>query len=109
MANAQLEFRWKYKNYELMACPKQLARFTPDEPNETIDLVLWKKDKAGKDYCFSLAYFRKDSEGYYLKFVGNRPFQYIDEEDVPFVWNALNAAQKILDAFFAIFNEEGDL
>lgn len=101
----QLEFRWKYKNYELRACPKRLARFCPDEPNETIDFVYWKKDSNGKDFCFSLAYFIKKSEGYYLNFVGNRPFQHIDEEDVPFVWNALNAAQKILDAFFCIFDE----
>ena len=106
MENTQLEFIWKYKNYELRACPKHLARFFPDEPNETIDLVLWQKDSKGKDSCFSLAYFIKKSEGYYLNFVGNRPFQYIAEEDVPFVWNALNAAQKILDAFFAISTDE---
>ena len=104
--NQQLEFRWKYKNYELRACPKQLVRFDPDEPNETIDFVLWKKNDNGKDYCFSLAYFIKGSGSYDLKFVGNRPFQYIAEEDVPFVWNALNAAQKILDAFFGILNDE---
>lgn len=97
---SSLEFNWKYKNYELRACPKHLARFTPYEPNETIDFVSWKKDGKGKDYCFSLAYFLKGSEGYYLKFVGDRPFQYIDEDDVPYVWKALNAAQKILDAFW---------
>ena len=102
----QLEFRWKYKNYVLRACPKRLARFFPEEPNETIDFVLWQKDDKGKDYCFSLAYFRKDSEGYYLHFVGNRPFQYIAEEDVPYVWKALNAAQTVLDAFFDIFTDE---
>lgn len=103
---AHLEFIWKYKNYELRACPKRLARFDPDEQNETIDLVLWQKDSKVKDYCFSLAYFKKDSEGYYLKFVGNRPFQYIAEEDVPYVWKALNAAQTVLDAFFDIFIDE---
>lgn len=102
----QLEFRWKYKNYELRACPKHLARFTPDEPNETIDFVLWEKDGNGKDFCFSLAYFIKGSGSYDLKFVGDRPFQYIAEEDVPYVWKALNAAQTVLDAFFDIFTDE---
>lgn len=106
MANAQLDFRWKYKNYELRACPKRLARFTPDEPNETVDLVLWDKNGEGKDYCFSLAYFVKDSCGYFLKFVGNRPFEYIAKEDVPIVWDALNAVQLILDAFFGIAGDQ---
>lgn len=109
MAKTQLEFHWKYKNYELRACPKHLARLTPDEPNETIDLVAFAKDGNGKDYCFSLAYFRKDDEGYYLHFVGSRPFEYIDAEDVPFVWAALNSAQKILDAYFELSDCEGDL
>lgn len=107
MKNTHLDFYWKYKSYELRACPKHLARLTPEEPNETIDLVFWEEDSKGKDYCFSLAYFIKDSEGYRLNFVGDRPFRYIDEGDIPLVWNALNAAQKILDAFFTIVDEEG--
>lgn len=106
MEKAQLTFHWKYKNYELRACTKFLARFTLGEPNETIDFVYWKKDGTGKDYCFSLAYFERHKEGYDLKFVGDNPFKYISKEDLPFVWDALSKAQKVLNAFFSEFGEE---
>ena len=76
-----LEFSFKYKDYELRACPKRLARFSPEEPNETIDFVKWNKSE-DKPYCFSLAFFERYSEGYRLKFVGDRPFEYIDKKDL---------------------------
>lgn len=94
-----LEFSFKYKNYELRACNKHLLKGTPEEPNETIDLVCWQND-GERDYCFSLAYFVRDKEGYDLNFVGNRPFDYIKYEDVKVVWRLLEYAQEILDKFF---------
>ena len=98
--NSDLEFSWKYKDYELTACPKRLARFSEDEKNETIDLVKWCESWEGQRLCYSLAYFIRESEGYDLRFVGNRPFEDIDAEDVPKVWEALKTAQAVLDAFF---------
>lgn len=94
-----LEFSFKYKDYELRACPKRLARFSPEEPNETIDFVKWNKSE-DKPYCFSLAFFERYSEGYRLKFVGDRPFEYIAKEDLPIIWSVLKQAQEILDHFF---------
>ena len=64
MTKQKLEFSWKYKDYELRACPKKLARFNANEPNETIDFVKWTTNSDGAEYCFSLAYWSKDSEGY---------------------------------------------
>ena len=52
----ELEFSYKYKDYELRACPKRLVRFNEDEPNETIDLIKWETADDGKRYCYSLAY-----------------------------------------------------
>lgn len=106
MKKHPLSFHWKYKDFELRASTKFLARFTIGEPNETIDFVYWKKDGTGRDYCFSLAYFERHKEGYDLKFVGDNPFKYISKEDLPFVWDALSEAQKVLNDFFAEFNEE---
>lgn len=91
---------FKYKDYELRACPKHLARFSPEEKNTTIDFVKWNTDSTGRKYCFSLAYFVRDSEGYDLRFVGSRPFEYIADEDVKIVWSALKHAQEILNEFF---------
>lgn len=101
MTEQKLDFNWSYKDYSLHACPKGLTRFD-NEPNETIDLVKWTTDSDGKRYCYSLAYWRKDSEGYYLHFVGNRPFKNIDPEDVEIVWKALGIAQKVLDGWFEL-------
>ena len=97
-----LEFSFKYKDYELRACPKCLVRFSPDDQNETIDLLKWYKS-GDKSYCYSLAYFEKYSEGYRLKFVGDRPFTDIDKEDLSIIWSVLKQAKEILDQFY----EEG--
>lgn len=98
-----LEFSFKYKDYELKACPKRLVRFSPEETNETIDFVKWDRSSV-KPYCFSLAYFERYDEGYRLKFVGDRPFTEIDKEDLPIIWGVLKQAQEILDQFY---EEEG--
>ena len=101
----KLNFNWKYKTYEMKACPKSLARFYDNEPNETIDLLKWEESADGRKSCFSLAYFVRGREGYYLKFVGGRPFDYIAKEDVPVLWKALKIAQGILNAFFDVEGE----
>ena len=96
-----LEFSFKYKNYEIRACPKHLARFSPDEKNVTIDFVKWDKSAStDKAFCFSLGYFRRNSEGYYFNFVGDRPFRHIEPEDLGVIWSVLKSAQEILDKFF---------
>lgn len=104
MTKQKLEFSWRYKDYELRACPKKLARFNANEPNETIDFVKWTTNSDGAEYCLSLAYWCKNSEGYELKFVGDRPFKDIESEDLEIVWKALRVAQKVLDAWFDMEN-----
>ena len=94
-----LNFSLKFKDYELRACPKHLARLSPDEKNETIDLVKWHGE-GDKRYCFSLGFFRRNDEGYGFTFVGERMFKYIESEDVPIIWKALRYAQAILNKFF---------
>ena len=100
-----LEFNIKYKDFELRACPKRLARFDPNEPNETINFVRWETDESGRRYCYSLAYFKRDSEGYDLKFVGRRPFEFIAKEDIVNIWSLLEMAQNVLDKFFEVGEE----
>lgn len=104
----KLEFSFKYKDFEIKACPKRLARFTPDEENETINLVKWATRENGEKYCYSLAYFTQTSEGYELTFVGGRPFECIDIDDLKTIWLALSTAQKILDDYFCIRRLEND-
>lgn len=95
-----LEFNWKCDNIEMRACPKRLVHMYYGEPNSTIDVVLWHKDANGNPYCFSIAYFVRGKEGYYLKFVGARPLLYVSEEHVPALWGGLQQAQDVLDRWF---------
>lgn len=104
MDKQKLDFNWDYKDYSLRACPRRLVRFEDNEPNETIDLIKWDTNSDGKRYCYSLAYWKKDSEGYELKFVGDRPFKHIESEDVEVVWKAMRVAQKVLDGWFELEN-----
>ena len=96
----KLEFNRKIGNIELRACPEHLARLRDDEPNVTINIVMLEKDAKGKAYCYSIAYWRRGKEGYYLHFVGARPFLYVDDSRVPELWEAMKEAQKVLDAWF---------
>lgn len=100
------DYNFKYKDYELRACPKSLAKFNDeDAPNETIELVKWRfNDK--DPYCFTIAYWKKDDEGYNLYFVGERFVKYILSEDVPILWKALTSAQSFLDSWYAISDKE---
>ena len=99
----ELDFNWKYKNYELKACPLSLARLTPEDKNTTIDFVKWSGPITDTDrHCFSIAYFVKTNEGYDLKFVGNRPFNHIDSEDLAVCWDALKMASNLLNSWQAL-------
>lgn len=100
MAELKLEFNHKIGNIEVRACPPRLVSMWYGEPNDTIDVVSWQKDANGNPYRFSIAYFKRNDEGYSLKFVGARPFLYVDESRVPELWKALHEAQKVLDAWF---------
>lgn len=98
----ELNFSWKYKDYELRACPKPLVKTRIYDKNETIDFVKWRTNSDGTKYCFSLAYWRRNSEGYDLRFVGNRPFDYIEVEDLDTIWEALRMAQDVLNKWFEL-------
>ena len=99
-------YNFKYKDYELRACPKGLAKSDDgNEPNETIELVKWRfNDK--DPYCFTIAYWKKDDEGYNFHFVGERFVKYILSEDLPILWKAITSAQSFLDSWYAMSDEE---
>lgn len=94
----ELNFDFKYKDYELRAGPEHLVRTRNVEPNNTIDFVKWYDSELGP-CCYSIAYWKRKSDGYYLKFVGNR-FLDIAPKDVPVLWKAIAEAQKVLDEWF---------
>ena len=95
-----LQFSWKYKNYELRACPKHLVRINKDDPNVTIDFIKWEKQNDGKPYCFSIGYFLFSKDGYDFKFVGDRFFEHIEKKDRGKCLDGLCQAQLALDQFY---------
>lgn len=68
-------------------------------PERQPEIIHWKKDSTGKEYCYTLMFFEKDKEGFYAKFIGGRPFQH--ESPMP-LWNLMTYAQRVLDAAVAL-------
>lgn len=86
-------FTWDYKNYSFRAVTKNL-NISNSKTNETIELV-----RSNNGIVFTIAYWIKSSDGYDLKFVGNRMFEYINSEDIVSIWEMLKICQMILDDF----------
>ena len=78
-----LEFRWS-------------------ETNHSHELVQWIKKDGSKDFCIVVAFFRIDSEGCEISFVGRRPFD-VGNDDL--VWAMLKYGQSVVDAL-VILQEE---
>ena len=93
---SDLNFYWRMGDYALQACPKRLARFTDDEPNETIDFIKYYQYQ-GKECAYSIGYFYYDEHEpcWELRFVGER-FKDILEGDVVAIFKMLKAAYDAL-------------
>lgn len=68
-------------------------------PERQPEIIRWNKDSSGKEYCYTLMFFEKDSEGFYARFVGDRPMK-VDNHQV--LWSLMHYAQKVLDAAFKL-------
>lgn len=83
---------------EIRTCNESLIL---DGEHTTMEMICWKRKS--DPYCFTLAYWKKDNEGYNLYFVGNLVFQNCDKETF---WKLAKKAQKHLDKHFAQQEEE---
>lgn len=95
----ELNFNWKYKDYELRAVPKGLVRTNDSDPNHTIELLKWTKDDKSR-YCFTIAYWVLRKEGYELRHVYGRMFEYVRMEDLEPIWIKMIEAQQVLDEYW---------
>ena len=64
----QINFR--IDNLELRSCGEHLLSV---KPHTTCEIVKWKKSGL-KEYCYVVAYWKRNKEGFDLQFVGDRPF-----------------------------------
>ena len=70
------------------------------EPKIYWEIVKWDKmklDGEEKEYCYTLATWQKDGEGWELRFVGSRPFEL---DGIGIFWELADFGQKCLDALF---------
>lgn len=97
--NTHLNFEWEFDLYNVRTCHEDYKdKSSPIRKDCPIELVKYC-DKS-KSSCYVLAYFHLDDEGYELRLVGGRLFEEITAEDIGRVWHQLQAAQKMLDAYF---------
>ena len=97
--NKDFNFSWKFKDYCIRTIHEKW-----DDPKSKIrkdcPLELVKYNDSAHSTCYVLAFFNLDEEGYELHSVGGRLFEEISAEDISEVWTQLQAAQKMLDAYF---------
>lgn len=89
------KFNKVIKNLELRSCDIHL---TSQGELVTAEIVQWIPSDTSKPFCIVIAYWRRDSEGFYLHFVGSRPF---DSEVISTdFWQLCVDGQNILDKVF---------
>ena len=97
--NKKFDFSWDFKGYGIRTRHEDFKN--PDsnvDKNYPIELIKYNND--AHNSCFTLAYFSLDDEGYDLKSVGGRLFEHISADDISEIWAQLQAAQKMLDAYY---------
>lgn len=63
--------------------------------NRKPEIVQWTKDVNGRDFHFTLLWFSKDKEGYYVEFIGDRPLNYHDTETL---WKLMRYGNSVYNA-----------
>lgn len=104
--NEKFNFSWDFKDYGIRTIHEEWnnpkSKIRKDCP---IELV---KYNPGHATCYTLAFFNLDEEGYELHSVGGRLFEEIDSSEISEIWSQLQAAQKMLDAYFTACMENED-
>ena len=98
-ANKKFDFSWDFHNYSIRTIHEKW-----DDPKSNIrkdcPIELVKYNDNTHNTCYTLAYFNLDDEGYELHSVGGRLFDDISSDEISEIWAQLQAAQKMLDAYF---------
>lgn len=71
-----MNFNLRIEDLEVRSCNNNLM---PNGKHERAEIVKYSHDTDGKEFCWTVAYWIKEKEGYNLKFVGGRPFNVYGE------------------------------
>jgi hypothetical protein len=72
--------------------------FRRNKEDRQSEIVRWAQNGDGTEYCYTLLWYQQDEEGYYIEFVGRRPFD--DNSDN--LWEIMEYGQEVLDAEFKL-------
>lgn len=87
------DFNWKFKDFEIRTTHTFGKKEIP-----YVELIKHNHDDNGRDYIFTLAYWYGDKDGNYeLRFVGERPLEYIADIDIGIIWKQLYLAQQMFE------------
>jgi hypothetical protein len=62
------------------------------------EIIAWVESNVNTiagDYCYTLLWYHKNKEGYYIQFIGDRPLVFEDQE---LLWKMMKYGQTVLDA-----------
>lgn len=96
-----MKFSIKSGNMELRSCNESLLS---SGPHTTAEVVYWDKDSEDKPYCYCISYWKRDSEGFCLYFVGARPFA--SEIGSAKFMELAKIGQSLMDAMFIEMKED---
>lgn len=74
--------------------------FRLNDDKRSPEIVGFNRQRDGTEYCYTIVFYEKDSEGYNVHFVGSRPFS--EEIDKDAFWKLLQFGQTICDAVFKL-------
>ena len=98
------DFNWEFGDFCIRTVHQDSKdKNSPLHKNCPVELIKYFDDKHKS--CYTVAWFQLDDEGYELHFIGNRPMQDIQPEEMADIWEQLIAAQKMLDAYFEACND----
>ncbi len=89
-----MEFSYRYNNVEVRSTGVGLCS-NPD--HNTAEIVQWSVDEKHEQYCWTVAYWVKEKEGYSLRFVSSRPL----EIKPKLFMKMFKKGQKYLDKYFS--------
>lgn len=99
MANRNFDFNWEFDKFKICTVHEDYKdKNSPLRKNCPVELFKYFDDKHNSGYV--VAWFELDDEGYELHFIGNRPMKDISPQEMSRIWGQLQAAQKMLDAYF---------
>lgn len=96
IVNSNVETIHTFKNLEFRKT-KTLIKSIGDHYYE---IVQWENSESLGNICFTLLQWLPCSEGWDIKFLGNRPFNYVNEFGVNEFWSFLDYCQGYLNNEF---------